>query len=88
MNRLERIFKQSQGEVDYLKGYTLYLNDLLKHLDFNAVRDVINCFLDARKNKKTIFFAGKTEGAQQQHPILPKTLQRYVKKPGVYVSEP
>ncbi|MCG2775798.1 MAG: SIS domain-containing protein [Desulfobacterales bacterium] len=58
MNHLERIFKQSEGKVDYFKAYALYLNDLLTHLDVDAIRGVIDCFLDARRNKKTIFFAG------------------------------
>jgi D-sedoheptulose 7-phosphate isomerase len=58
MNRLEEIFGQSKGRVDYFNAYTLYLNHLLMDLDFNAVSSVIDCFLDARKNKKMIFFAG------------------------------
>ena len=58
MNHLEKIFKQSEGKVDYFKAYALYLNDLLTHLDVDAVRGVIDCFLDARRNKKMIFFAG------------------------------
>jgi D-sedoheptulose 7-phosphate isomerase len=58
MNRLEEIFKQSKGRADYFNAYALYLNHLLMDLDFNAVSSVIDCFLDARKNKKMIFFAG------------------------------
>lgn len=58
MNHLERIFKQSEAKVDYFKGYALYLNDLLTHLDVDAIQGVIDCFLDARRKKKTIFFAG------------------------------
>lgn len=58
MNHLERIFNQSERKVDYFKAYALYLNELLMQLDIDAVRGIIDCFLDARKNKKTIFFAG------------------------------
>lgn len=58
MNRLEEIFKQTKGRVDYFNAYCHYLNHLLMDLDFNAVSGVIDCFLEARKNKKMIFFAG------------------------------
>ena len=58
MNHLEKSFKQSEGKVDYFKSYRLYLSDLLTWLDVDSIRDVIDCFLNARKNKKTIFFAG------------------------------
>lgn len=58
MNQLEKIFKQCKGKIDYFKVYSVYLNDLLMKLDRNAVADVIDCFLDARKNGKKIFFAG------------------------------
>lgn len=58
MNHLERMFKQSEGRVDYFRAYALYLNDLLTRLDADAVGGVIDCFLEARRHKKTIFFAG------------------------------
>jgi D-sedoheptulose 7-phosphate isomerase len=58
MNCLKTIFSQASERADYFNSYFLYVKELLMYLDSNEIGDVIDCFLTARKNKKTIFFAG------------------------------
>jgi D-sedoheptulose 7-phosphate isomerase len=58
MNDLKTIFSRTEGGVDYFSSYYSYLNQLLMNLDPQAINNVIDCFLTARKNKQTIFFAG------------------------------
>ncbi len=58
MNRLEEIFESSKRGNNYFNSYALYLNTLLTNLDFSKIDDVIGCLLEARKNKKMVFFAG------------------------------
>jgi D-sedoheptulose 7-phosphate isomerase len=58
MNNLKTMFSQSGGREDYFRLYFSYVNKLLMDLDANAINNVIDCFLTARKNRKTIFFAG------------------------------
>jgi D-sedoheptulose 7-phosphate isomerase len=58
MNKLEEIFKQGKNRVDYFHSYSLYLNSLLMDMDFNAISNIIDCLLEARKENKMIFFIG------------------------------
>lgn len=58
MNSLTHIVSHFAGSKDYFKGYIGHLYDILMNLDLNDIDSVIECFLTARKNKKTIFFAG------------------------------
>ena len=48
----------SGNSIDYFNMYSNYLSELLTSIDFKVVDDVVNCFIAARENKKTIFFAG------------------------------
>jgi D-sedoheptulose 7-phosphate isomerase len=43
---------------DYFKKYFEHLHEILISLDLNEIEAVENCFLLARKNKKTVFFIG------------------------------
>lgn len=58
MQHLKEIFSQSKSISEYFNGYYLHINELLTGLDQVAVSDVMNCFLTARADKKTIYFAG------------------------------
>ena len=58
MNSLKQIFNQSAGRKDYFKGYIGNLYEILMDMDLNDVDSVVDCFLSARRNKKTIFFIG------------------------------
>lgn len=58
MNNLEKIFVEKQNAVDYCKGYTSYLKELLDRLDFEAIDRIIEVFLKARGKGKKIFFLG------------------------------
>ena len=57
-NRMGELYSRSKDSSDYLKNYSEYLNELLSKLDYKKVSSVIDCFLQARKNDATIFFAG------------------------------
>ncbi|MDD4907509.1 MAG: SIS domain-containing protein [Candidatus Omnitrophica bacterium] len=43
---------------EFVNKYRGYLTTLLNNIDAVRVHDVINCFLEARRNNKTIYFAG------------------------------
>ncbi|MFA5096567.1 MAG: SIS domain-containing protein [Candidatus Omnitrophota bacterium] len=43
---------------EFVNKYRAYLTTLLNNIDTARVNDVINCFLEARRNNKTIYFAG------------------------------
>jgi D-sedoheptulose 7-phosphate isomerase len=58
MNNIETIYKESSCSATYFEKYSNYLKALLTSLDAKSVENVVNCFLDARKNDKTIYFAG------------------------------
>ena len=58
MNQLENIFRQRGSEIDYFKSYSHYVHELLMNLDGDIIREVVDCFLKARQNCKTVFFAG------------------------------
>lgn len=56
--RLQNILEQSEGLTDYYHSYVDYLHKLLSRLDGKSVDEVVNVFLEARKNNKTIYFVG------------------------------
>ena len=58
MNHLKLIYKENSSKADYFTGYLSYLNELGKKLDASAINDVVDCFVTARKDGRTIFFAG------------------------------
>ena len=59
MNNLKTIFSQSGERSDYFNAYFSYVSQLLMDLDPHAIDGVVDCFLTARDNKRTIFFAGQ-----------------------------
>jgi len=58
MKSLNQTYTQSTSMKDYFRGYFKHMNNVLLNLDLNDIDGVVECFLTARKNKKTIFFAG------------------------------
>jgi D-sedoheptulose 7-phosphate isomerase len=58
MNRLEKIYSNSQSGKDYARGYLSYLTELCGTLDLAAIEKMIGVFEKARDNGKTIFMAG------------------------------
>jgi D-sedoheptulose 7-phosphate isomerase len=58
MKSLKHNYYQSKGRINYFSSYFAHVNELLTNLDLNNINRVVGCFLTARKNKKTIFFAG------------------------------
>ncbi len=58
MNYLEQLYLESTNKKNYFAGYYNYLHKLCNKLDSSAIEEVINCFMTARENEKTIFFAG------------------------------
>ncbi|MBF0504268.1 MAG: SIS domain-containing protein [Candidatus Omnitrophica bacterium] len=48
----------TSGRKDYFKNYIKHLHEILMGLDLHEVEKVVDCFLLARKNKRTIFFIG------------------------------
>lgn len=58
MKHLKNIFAQCNEKQDYFRSYFSYLNEILTAIDAKSISNVINCFLEARDNKGTIFFAG------------------------------
>ncbi len=58
MNTLEEIFRESSLQTDYFKRYCHYLQKLISEIDVESVKKVVDCFLEARCNNKTIYFAG------------------------------
>jgi D-sedoheptulose 7-phosphate isomerase len=58
MNTLEKIFEQSSVQTDYLRSYGGYVQKLISEIDIESVKRVIGSLLEARKNNKTIYFAG------------------------------
>lgn len=58
MKSLNQTYTQSISRKDYFRSYFKHLNDILLNLEVNDIDNVVKCFLTARKNKNTIFFAG------------------------------
>ena len=52
------IFTNSKDPAEYSAGYCKYLTELLSSLDHNAVKKIIEIFLEAERNNKHIFFVG------------------------------
>ncbi len=58
MNTLEEIFERSSVQTDYYREYCDYLQKLISTIDTGSVQKVVDCFLQARRKDKTIYFAG------------------------------
>lgn len=58
MNTLEEIFSENSLQTDYFKRYCQYVQQLISQIDVESVKKTVDCFLKARDNEKTIFFAG------------------------------
>ena len=58
MNNFKDTFVNSRDLGEFVSGYFNYLNNLQIKLNVTDINDVINCFITARENGKTIYFAG------------------------------
>ena len=58
MNTLEELYGQSKLQTEYFRKYCDYVRKLLSEIDTESVKKVVDCLLEARKNNKTIYFAG------------------------------
>ena len=58
MNTLEEIFAENSLQTEYFKRYGQYVQKLLSEIDVASVKRIVDCFLEARRNDKTIYFAG------------------------------
>lgn len=58
MKTLETLFIKSATPHEYFSSYAGYLNRLLTTLDKPSLEAVVSCFLQARADDQTIFFAG------------------------------
>lgn len=58
MSILESNFQSSRTVEEYVNKYRSYLTELLNKINVAKVHEVMNCFLYARQNDKTIYFAG------------------------------
>lgn len=58
MNTLEEIFAENSLQAEYFKGYCQYVQKLISGIDVESVKRIVDCFLEARRNDKTIYFAG------------------------------
>ncbi len=58
MNTLEEIFAENTLQTEYFKRYCHYIQKLLSEIDTESVKTIVDCFLNARRDDKTIYFAG------------------------------
>lgn len=58
MNTLEEIFARSSLKADYFRRYCDYVQQLISEIDIESVKRVVDCFMEARRTDKIIFFAG------------------------------
>ena len=58
MNNLDEVFSESQSGGDYARRYAVYLSELLRSLDVEAIQKTMDIFQKARSEGKTIFFIG------------------------------
>jgi D-sedoheptulose 7-phosphate isomerase len=58
MKHLKDLYVQCQGKPAYFQSYFSYLNEVLTAIDSASISSVVDCFLAARENNRTIFFAG------------------------------
>lgn len=57
-NTLLELFLKDNSSVGYYGNYCKYLTKLMRSLDYQAIANVSECFLDARQRGSTIFFVG------------------------------
>lgn len=58
MDTLEEIFAQTNLKADYFRNYCEYVQRLIAKIDIASIQRVVECFLEARRKDKTIYFAG------------------------------
>ena len=58
MTNLEDHFAEVRSKREFAKRYLAYLSDLLAQLDVEAVEQIIDAFVEAGEQEKTIYFIG------------------------------
>jgi D-sedoheptulose 7-phosphate isomerase len=58
MIKERQIFSSINDAADFSRGYCQYMTELLSSLDHDAVKQIIETFLEAERNNKHIFFIG------------------------------
>lgn len=58
MNRIEKIFSESERPRDYVKSYFGYLTEVFESIDCVEIETFIETILKARQDKKTVYFIG------------------------------
>ena len=58
MNDLSDLYDGCKSIVDYSKKYLNFISNLCLSIDFNEIDKIINAFLLAREQEKTIYFIG------------------------------
>lgn len=58
LNRLDELFSANKDPAKFAEGYSHYLSEVLKKLDYSQIGEFIKCLLEAREKSATIFFIG------------------------------
>ncbi|MBI2547987.1 SIS domain-containing protein [Candidatus Woesearchaeota archaeon] len=58
MTLLDNYYTESRDAVAFSKKYVTYLSEILKSLDHKTIAKIIDHFLEAKNNQKTIYFMG------------------------------
>ena len=58
MNDLSELYNECKSIDDYSKNYLNFMSNLCKTVDLNEIEKIVDLFLLARKEDKTIFFIG------------------------------
>jgi D-sedoheptulose 7-phosphate isomerase len=58
MNKVQEIYTQSKDASEFSENYCAYLSKLLQGMNHDRVAEIIDIFMEAEKNDKTIYFLG------------------------------
>lgn len=58
LNNIDEIYAVSKDAAEFSRNYCDHLYYLLKRLDHNTVAKIIDMFIEAEKNDKTVYFIG------------------------------
>ncbi|MGV8141877.1 MAG: D-sedoheptulose-7-phosphate isomerase [Candidatus Woesearchaeota archaeon] len=58
MNKVQEIFSKSKNASEYSEKYCEYLSHLLTSMNHTKVAEIVDIFIEAEKNDRTIYFLG------------------------------
>jgi D-sedoheptulose 7-phosphate isomerase len=58
MTDLISLYKSTQTSAEFARAYLTYLTDILEVIDVSIIEQIINAFVRAAENDKTIYFLG------------------------------